>query len=171
MFVLLGSQVSDQAAGIITWYRTHQHWSAGLHLRVQKTNVSKRFNNTGASGKKMIEVILVTTSLSTILARSRGCSMMFMKVSPSTFETKMCDMASRRSGRKASISSSWCTAWPMAAEQGAVYRKEQTGQSRTCHVYTEYIHIYMNFKINQYLKQHLLGQISKVYTLTGLLLL
>lgn len=40
--VLLSSKVSDQAAGIITRHRTHQHWSAGLHLQpgVKMKNVS-----------------------------------------------------------------------------------------------------------------------------------
>lgn len=40
--VLLSSKISDQAAGIITWHRAHQHWSAGLYLQpgVKMENVS-----------------------------------------------------------------------------------------------------------------------------------
>lgn len=119
LFVLLSSQISHQAAGIITWHRTHQHWSAGLHLQTQVMESQRQIHNGKTPlERRWLKEILVNTSLSTMLARSRGCSMMFMKVSPSTFETKMCDMASRRSGRKAWISNSWCTAWPMGAEQG-----------------------------------------------------
>lgn len=140
MFVLLSSQISDQAAGIITWYRAHQHWSAGLHLQTQERNVSTDstiLTMANVSSEKTTEEILVTTSLSTILARSRGCSMRLMKDSPSTFETKMCDIARRRSGRKASISNSWCTAWPMGAEHGVV--QGRADRSEQGHVYKEYI--------------------------------
>lgn len=47
--VLLSSQISDQATGVITWHRTHQDWSAGLHLQPKEcqqqdhTDDCKRF--------------------------------------------------------------------------------------------------------------------------------
>ncbi len=59
LFVLLSSQISDQAAGIITWYRTHQHRSARLHLQTRNRNISNRFNNTDDGKRLRGEKILV----------------------------------------------------------------------------------------------------------------
>lgn len=32
VLVLFGSEVSNQAASVISWHRAHQHWSSGLDL-------------------------------------------------------------------------------------------------------------------------------------------
>lgn len=93
-------------------YPGTEHMSTGvLGLTCSGGNGSRRVKNRGRSPSPITTYVeWHSTSLSTMLPRSRGCSMMFMKDSPSAFETKMCDMASRRSGRKAWMSSSWCTA-------------------------------------------------------------
>lgn len=116
--ILLSSQISDQATGIITWHRTHQDWSAGLHLQPKECQQQVYSDNWLSFPFETFTKYYwsIPTSFSTTLARSRGCSMMLMKDSPRTLATKMCDIASRRSGRKAWINNSWCTAWPMGAD-------------------------------------------------------
>lgn len=104
MFVLLSGEISHQPAGVVSGHGAHQHRRPRLHLHTEA--VMQHLNHHSVSTTQ----IRVLTSLSTMLARSSGCSMMAMKFSPMTLDTKMCDMASRRSGLNAWISSSWWTA-------------------------------------------------------------
>lgn len=61
LFVLLSSKISDQAAGIITWHRTHKHWSAGLHLQIEECQrqVQQHWQQQMPLESKSIEGILV----------------------------------------------------------------------------------------------------------------
>ena len=66
------------------------------------------------------EKLAPQTSCSTTEARSSPCSASCMKFSPRIVPTTLCPIASRRSGRKAWITSNWWTIWPMfATKQGA----------------------------------------------------
>lgn len=61
LLVLLSGKISDEAAGVVSRHRTHEHWSAGLDLQGKVGH--KGFKNTRrhTRNKNVSKVILYLT--------------------------------------------------------------------------------------------------------------